>query len=79
MTVYVDLVFLINFIIDFYILSGVKFILKRNTKNYRIILGTFVGSLSIFLLFFKLSTFLLNLYKIQLVDIYLLIMVIVLI
>lgn len=64
MTVYVDLVFLINFIIDFYILSGVKFILKRNTKNYRIILGTFVGSLSILLLFFKLSTFLLNLYKI---------------
>ena len=64
MTIYVDLVFLINFIMDFYILSGVKFLLKLQTKLIRIILGTLVGSLSIFLLFLSLNTLELNLIKI---------------
>ena len=64
MTIYIDLVFLINFIIDFYILSGVKFLLKLQTRFIRIILGALIGSLSILLLFFKISTFNLNLLKI---------------
>ena len=64
MTIYIDLVFLINFIMDFYILSGVKFLLNLNTKLYRILLGTLIGSLSIFLLFFNISTILLNIIKI---------------
>lgn len=64
MTIYVDLVFIINFIIDFYILSGVKFILKLDTKLIRILLGSLTGSLSIFLLFFSLSSILFNLLKI---------------
>lgn len=64
MIVYLDLVFLINFIMDFYILSGVKFLLRLNTKLYRIILGALIGSLSLFLLFFKLSSLSLNLIKI---------------
>ena len=64
MIVYLDLVFLINLIMDFYILSGVKFLLKLQTKLYRIILGSLVGSLSIFLLFFKFSTLEINIYKI---------------
>lgn len=64
MTIYVDLVFLINFIIDFYILSGVKFLLKLDTKLVRIVLGSLIGSFSIFLLFFSLSTLILNLLKI---------------
>ena len=64
MIVYLDLVFLINFIMDFYILSGVKFLLKLDTKIIRILLGSFVGSLSFILLFFSLSTFILNLLKI---------------
>ena len=64
MIIYLDLVFLINFIMDFYILSGVKFLLKLETKFYRIILGTLIGSLSILLLFFNISSFLLNLIKI---------------
>lgn len=63
MTIYIDLVFLINLIMDFYILSGVKFLLKLNTKFYRIALGSIVGSLSIFLLFFSLSTTTLNIIK----------------
>lgn len=64
MTIYVDLVFLINLIMDFYILSGVKFLLKLDTKLIRILLGSLIGSLSLFLLFFHLSTILLNLFKI---------------
>ena len=64
MTIYVDLVFLINFIMDFYILSGVKFLLKLDTKLVRIILGSLIGSFSLFFLFFSLSIFILNLLKI---------------
>ena len=64
MIVYLDLVFFINLIMDFYILSGVKFLLKLQTKIYRIILGSLTGSLSIILLFFKLNTLEFNLYKI---------------
>ena len=64
MTIYVDLVFIINLIMDFYILSGVKFLLKLDTKLIRILLGSLIGSLSLFLLFFHLSTILLNLFKI---------------
>ena len=64
MTIYVDLVFLINLIMDFYILSGVKFLLRLDTKIIRIILGSLIGTLSIFLLFFHLSNITLNLFKI---------------
>lgn len=64
MTVYVDLVFLINFIMDFYILSGVKFLLKLDTKLIRVLFGSLIGTLSLFLLFFHFSIFLLNLFKI---------------
>lgn len=64
MTIYVDLVFIINLIMDFYILSGVKFLLKLETKLVRILFGSLIGSLSLFLLFFHLSIFFLNLLKI---------------
>lgn len=63
-TIYIDLVFIINLLMDFYILSGVKFLLKLQTKLYRIITGSFIGGLSIILLFFKLNTLEINLYKI---------------
>jgi len=62
--IYVDLVFLINFIMDFYIISGVKFLLKLDTKIFRILLGSLIGSFSLIFLFFSLSTTLLNLLKI---------------
>ena len=64
MTIYVALVFIINLIMDFYILSGVKFLLKLETKLVRILFGSLIGSLSLFLLFFHLSIFFLNLLKI---------------
>lgn len=64
MTVYVDLVFLINFIMDFYILSGVKFILKKKTKIIHILFGSLIGSLSLFVLFVDISLLVLNVFKI---------------
>ena len=64
MTIYLDLVFLINFLIDFYILSGVKFLLKLNTRLYRILLGSLFGGLSLVLLFFNISLIYFNIIKI---------------
>ena len=63
MTVYVDIVFLINFIMDFYILSSLKFLLKLNTKLIRIILSSLIGGLSIIILFFKLNNLEINIIK----------------
>ena len=50
MTVYIDLVCIINFIYDFLILLTVSFTLKRNRKIYYYILSSLLGVLSIFLL-----------------------------
>lgn len=55
MIVYVDLVFTINMIFDFIILSTVDILLKRNTKIYRLILGSLVGELSMLTLFFNID------------------------
>jgi len=64
MIVYLDLVFLINFIMDFYILSSVKFLLRLNTKIIRILLGTIIGSFSFILLFFEINVLVLNIIKV---------------
>lgn len=64
MIIYVDLVFFINFMYDFLLLITTKIILKRKTKLYRLILGALVGGISIFLLFFNISSFCLFLFKI---------------
>ena len=55
MTVYIDLVCIINFIYDFLILLTVSFTLKRNRKIYYYILSSIIGVLSIFLLFLKIK------------------------
>lgn len=62
--IYFDLVFIINFIFDFLLLLSVSYILKRNASIKRILFGSFVGSISIFLLFIKLDNFTLFIYKI---------------
>lgn len=51
--VYVDLVLLLNFFYDFLLLLTTSVILKRNAKIFRVILGAFIGGLSIIVLFFK--------------------------
>jgi len=62
--IYLDLVFLVNFVIDFFILYGVLKVLKNNTSIWRIILGSFIGSLSILILFIEFSSFVVFLYKV---------------
>lgn len=64
MKIYLDMVFLVNFIIDFFILYGVKKVLKINISIKRIILGALVGSLSSLLLFISLNNISLFLCKI---------------
>lgn len=55
MKVYIDAVFLLNFIVDLLILITTSYILKRNIKSSRFILGGLIGSLTTFLLFFKIN------------------------
>ena len=47
------MIFLINFVVDFFILYGVMKVLKINIRIYRIILGSIIGGLSIVILFVK--------------------------
>ena len=66
MVIYLDLLWVLNFSLDFLILLIVSFTLKRNTKIKRILLGSFLGSLSTFLVFFKLNNLSLNIIKLLL-------------
>ena len=63
MTVYIDLLWILNFFLDMVILLIVSFTLKRNVSFKRILLGSLIGSLSTILIFFKLSNLLLNILK----------------
>ena len=56
MKVYLDLVFLLNFFFDFLLLYGTSKVLKERISIKRLILGSIVASLSIFLLFIKLNS-----------------------
>ena len=56
MTIYVDLVFLLNVFLDFILLMSVSVILTRNAKVSRIILGSILGGVSTLLLFINLSS-----------------------
>lgn len=56
MTVYIDGLLFLNFYLDFLLLLTVVVALKRNVKVYRIILGAFIGSLTILVLFFKIGS-----------------------
>ena len=52
MVIYVDIIFLINLIYDFLILTLVNIVLRRGVKNKRVLLGSIVGSISSFSIFF---------------------------
>ena len=56
MTVYIDGLLFLNFYLDFLLLLTVVVILKRNVKLFRIILGAFLGSLTILVLFFEIGS-----------------------
>lgn len=64
MKVYLDIIFFTNIIFDFIILLGVSLILKRNTKLYKIILGSLFGSMTLLILFIRMNNIQLFLYKI---------------
>lgn len=64
MEIYLDLVFLLNFIFDFILLVSVNYILKRNISLRRIIFGSVVGMLTMFILFINITGLCLLLYKI---------------
>ena len=64
MKIYLDLVIILNFFIDFLLLLSVSILLRRNASIYKIILGSFIGGLSIIFLFVSTSNFALFLYKV---------------
>ncbi len=63
MKVYVDLILILNIWLDFLILLSVSLILKRYASIKKIFLASVIGSFSTFLLFFKISSIKLILYK----------------
>ena len=64
MKIYIDLLLLLNFGFDFILLLSVSLILRRNTEIYKLMLGAFLGSISILTLFIKINSIELFLIKI---------------
>jgi len=64
MKIYLDLVMILNFVIDFILLLTVSLILKRNVSITRIMLGAFLGGISILFLFFNMNNIILFLLKV---------------
>lgn len=56
MKIYIDLVLLINFGLDFLLLLTVSLILKRKTSFTKLFLSSFIGSLSVLTLFIKINS-----------------------
>jgi len=64
MTIYIDLLFILNFIYDGLVLLTVSVTLKRNISFKRILLGSLIGGISIFLIFIPINKYLLFILKI---------------
>lgn len=64
MKMYLDYVFLINFLFDFILLLGVSIVLKRNVSKFRLFLGSLFGAISFFIIFLDVSSFVFFLFKI---------------
>ncbi len=64
MKIYLDLVMILNFIIDFLLLMSVSIILKRNASIYRLLTSSFIGGLSILFLFININSIELFIYKV---------------
>ena len=54
---------ILNFVIDFLLLMSVSIILKRNVSINRLLIGSFIGGLSILFLFIKINSIELFIYK----------------
>ena len=64
MKIYIDLILLLNFGFDFLLLLSVSLILRRNAKIYKLLLGAFIGSISVLTLFMNINSLQLFLIKI---------------
>lgn len=64
MTIYIDLVFFINFILDLLLLLTVNITLKRYSNIKRILLGALSGSITLIALFLPLTKIILFIFKI---------------
>ncbi|MGI6329993.1 MAG: sigma-E processing peptidase SpoIIGA [Bacilli bacterium] len=56
MKIYLDLIFILNFLFDFLLLLVVGIILRRNSKITRLLGGAFIGGLSILVLFLTITS-----------------------
>lgn len=56
MKIYIDLVLLLNLGFDFLLLLSVSLILRRNVPIYKLLIGAFIGSISVLTLFIKINT-----------------------
>lgn len=66
MVIYLDIVFLINFIIDLLLLLTVNIALKRYAKLHRLVLAALFGSLSLLTLFLNINSITLFIFKLLL-------------
>lgn len=66
MKIYIELVFIVNFLLDFIILYGTKKLLKLNKSNKRLLLASIIGSLSTIIIFLKITNIILIILKILL-------------
>ncbi len=64
MTIYIDLLFILNFIYDFLLLMTVSVALKRNISIKRLLLGALVGALTTFIVLLRINKYILLLLKI---------------
>lgn len=63
MKVYIDLILIVNFFIDLIILLTVSIVLKRNAKLRRLILSSFMGTITVLVLFIDMNNLELTIFK----------------
>ena len=63
---YIEVLLFFNFFLDFLILMTTSILLKRKTKIFNLIIGAFIGSLSIIILFLNINSLQLIILKIYL-------------
>lgn len=63
MKVYIDLVFILNFLFDFILLVSVNYILKRDSNYIKIIISSLFGEITLLFLVIEMNNILLLLFK----------------